>query len=67
MRARHSMRQNFYTTPDSVYINASGSQVETSVQDEGTPTVSPFLRNGTMTNFRDIWKARKKGGSDKTR
>jgi len=45
------MRQNFYTTPDSVYINASGSQVETSVQDEGTPTVSPFLRNGTMTNF----------------
>ena len=40
MRARQAMGQNFYTTPDTVYINASGSQVETSVQDEGTPTVS---------------------------
>ncbi|RPA94600.1 hypothetical protein L873DRAFT_1830240 [Choiromyces venosus 120613-1] len=53
-RARQAMRQMFYPTLDSVFVNYSGSQFETSVQDEGTCTVSADTVDGTMTNFREI-------------
>ena len=60
-RARQAMRQKFYPTPDSVLVNAAGSsQFETSVQDDGTRTVSADAADGTMTNFVDIGKAKTK-------
>ncbi|RPA95755.1 hypothetical protein L873DRAFT_1829739 [Choiromyces venosus 120613-1] len=48
------MRQMFYPTLDSVFVNYSGSHFETSVQDEGTCTVSADTVDGTMTNFGEI-------------
>jgi pre-mRNA-processing factor 6 len=62
-RAKQNLRQRFYAVPDSVLAGARDStQFETSVQDDGTQPngSSSDNKNGTMTNFADIGKARDK-------
>ncbi|RPA91458.1 hypothetical protein L873DRAFT_1838664 [Choiromyces venosus 120613-1] len=59
-RARQAMRQKFYPTLDSALVNDSDSQFQTSVQDEGTTTISANTADEIMTNYGEIRKEKTK-------